>query len=215
MSLLPKKLMSINDAAALVAQHQHLGRPDAIEVKKVRSLGVETDSHAELSEARKQLREWIVSGHLDVHAVGGIHGLDLVITPLEFQSIPLLKTLAVADLTFLRPSHPLHRLYFDRFGPDLALVGIGIERAQLQRLVRTRTLRSRRRATSERSRGRPNVLPKVEPAIIAIVNAGKWSAEKSQKELTRSVNRMLDVPVHQSTVTRALDALTHAPRIAD
>jgi hypothetical protein len=121
--------------------------------------------------------------------------------------IPGLRTLSVADLGYLRSSHPLHEQFVGWFGSNLSVVALGVEEQQVRRLCRSIIMPSRRRAQRATARGRPSVRANVEAAVREIVAAEKWSPLKSQKELTQLVNRRLWPPVSQSTVRRAIDSL--------
>jgi hypothetical protein len=130
----------------------------------------------------------------------------VVIPPFEFMQIPLLKSLAVADFTYLRPSHFLFARYQGLFGRDLSKVELGVNERQVHKLARATVLRARRRKQSDKPRGRPSLVSKVDPVIREIVDSGKWSANKSQKELALLVRRKVE-GVSASTVTRVLDAI--------
>ena len=97
--------------------------------------------------------------------------------------------------------------YQGLFGRDLSTVELGVNERQVHKLARTTVLRARRRKQSDRPQGRPSLVFKIEPVIREIVDSGKWSADKSQKELALLVNRKVDDRVSASTVTRVLDAI--------
>ena len=135
------------------------------------------------SPSAHELSNWITSQKLKLYAIGGRSNELIPLTLLEISAVPCLRSLQIADLTTLRPSHPLYRQFIARFGNDLSLVSLGVSEEQVRRLARTLTLRSRRRLKVDRSAGRPSKSKIIEEAVEAIVLAGEWSAEKPQKDL--------------------------------
>ena len=204
---LPRGRITITEAAEIVSGYSRAGTPNPAGVLDVPKGWTHSARRPELTEARVHLREWIASGKLKLRAIGGVHGRDVVIPPLEFTQIPLLKSLAVGDLTGLRPSHPLYPRYQGLFGRDIYRVELGVDERQVHRLARSTVLRLRRRPQSTSRRGRPSLDSKVDPAIREIVLSRKWTADKTQKELARQLCRKLKESVSQTTVTRRLDAV--------
>lgn len=205
---LPRGRITISEAVEIVNHYCRAGTPDPPGVVlKLPKGWTHSARRPELTEARAHLRDWIASGKLKLRAIGGVYGRDVVIPPLEFGHIPLLKSLAVGDLTYLRPSNLLFIRYQGLFGRDLSKVELGVNERQVHKLARASVLRERRRKQSDKPRGRPSLTSKIEPVIREIVGSGKWSADKSQKDLARQVSSRVRSPVSASTVTRVLDAV--------
>src|SRR5438045_1840793 len=202
---LPRGLITISEAAEIVNRYCRAGTPDPPGALKVPRGWTHSAHRPESDEARAHLQEWIAIGSLELRAIGGVYGRDVVIPPFEFAQVPLLKSLKVDDFTFLRPSHFLFTRYQGLFGRDLASVELGVDERQVHKQAKA-LLRSRRRKPSNKPRGRPSLVSKVEPVIREIVDSGKWSADKSQKGLALLVRRKVE-GVSASTVTRVLDAI--------
>ena len=205
--LLPKGLISIHDATLIVQEFRHAGTAESSLVRELKSKGLSVGSREEQTAARAQIRKWILEGRLRLHATGGVRGKDIVLSPTQVGMIPGLKTLSVADLSYLRSSHPLHKQFVGWFGSDLSVVALGVEEKEIRQLGRSIIMRSRRRPQHATSAGRPAVRGNVEMMVRETVEAGKWSPIKSLKELTQLVNRKRKPPVSYSTVRRAIDNL--------
>jgi hypothetical protein len=112
--------------------------------------------------------------------------------------------------TFLRQSNSaLHELA-GHFGRDISNVSLVFLETEIQRLAR-RLKRARRAALQsedlKKSRGRPSRQEAVVSIVREIIESGKYSPIKGMKTLTQLVNRKLESPVSDETVTRVLDRL--------
>jgi hypothetical protein len=204
--LLPVGLMSLHEAATYLMERLFAGAPASPIVQEIRDKGFPVDSREQLTESHQCLRKLILRDELKLHATGGVHGKDIRLTGDDLLEIPGLKTALVSDLSYLRPSHRFHGRFVNWFGIDLSQVGLGVEEHQVHKLTR-KLVRARRRTKANARKGRPRVLPDVQPVVQEIVVTRRWTTDKSQKELAYLVNQQLSKSVSQTSVTRALDTL--------
>ena len=91
--LLPRGLISIHDAALIVQDFSRAGTPESPLVRELRSTGLSVGSREEQTAARAQIREWILSDRLKLHATGGVRGIDIILSAAQVGMIPGLRTL--------------------------------------------------------------------------------------------------------------------------
>ena len=182
-------------------------RPEVLELR--RKLGPNIGDGVALAASKKAIWEAVDQGKLRLVAVGGSPRRIITLDAETTHSIPHMRR--TDDLTYLRPSHRLHREFVAWFGLDLGRVTLAFRssevKAHTQRLMRGR--RRKRIPNTSTRHGRPSLRAPIKQAIEQIVHRNAWSSTQSIKQLAVLVNRHGSVTrlVSEDTVRRALDEL--------
>ncbi len=208
--LLPIGFASFREARETFEHALFAGKPERPEVLELRrKLGPNIGDGVALAAAKKAIWEAVDRGKLRLVAVGGRPRRIITLDAETTHCIPHMRR--TDDLTYLRPSHPLHREFVAWFGLDLGRVTLAFRSSEVeahaQRLMRGR--RRKRIPNASTRHGRPSLRAPIKQAIEQIVRRNSWSATQSIKQLTVLVNRHGLVPrlVSEDTVGRALDEL--------
>jgi hypothetical protein len=208
-TLLPDGLVTLREAADMIAQSKYAGLPDPEIVTKLRELRIDVADGTAIDDATNELWKAVDAGRLRPLAVGGRPRKVVSLRTINTREIVALRSPRGRAFTFLRPRHPLYKQFTAWFGLDLADVALAFRQREVEKLARTLLRRRRKAADAKTRRGRPSRLTVVGIAINEVLASGKWSPEKSLKALTQRVNRRrsTDRAISEDTVTRALDHL--------
>jgi hypothetical protein len=174
-TLLPDGLVTLREAAAMIAQSKYAGLPDPEIVAKLRELRIDVADGTVIDDATNELWKAVDAGRLRPLAVGGRPRKVVSLRTINTREIVALRSPRGRGFTFLRPRHPLYKQFTAWFGLDLADVRLAFREREVGKLARTLFRRRRKAVDAKPRRGRPSRLTVVGMAIKSPIRRNRGS----------------------------------------
>ena len=219
--IVPEGYITVKNAAHALAAVRYAGMDAREAVIKVRAAGYDVRfTLEEYEQSATTLWKLIDRTHDRKSGMRPVHiwveqprtARTIQIEPGKLAAVPFARSYKVGDLSYLR-SGALFLQFSQWFEPPFHHVLLMLKNEDLDYLLRNYRRTVQRKASgASKSVGRPSSLEAVQNAILAIAEAGKWSARRDSAkvlyQLVRRAPHHLDVS--ESTVQRARRALINA-----
>jgi hypothetical protein len=214
--VVPDGYLSVREALRVLTMIRCAGLEMSAAVIEARAKGAKASyDRAEMEASAQFFWSQVDAKKLAVRAEHPSTGSLLRIDP-SLLNVPFLRKYSVSDLSYLRSTHPLSTLLFQRFGRSFKTVQLLIAEGELQRVAKAvRRTRKRQQAHpgSAKPVGRPSKVTEAKPAIRNIVDGKQWTGAESLKKLTHILSRRpYNLRISEDTAARALDELFEKTR---
>jgi len=209
--VIPDGYVTLREGIEAVAAVLQIGQPPSPEAERARAMGYpQKFDKAPLQDATHVLWRQIDAASLTVWAEHASSSVPVRIDPglLTFFGV---RRYRLSDLSYLRPHHQLAKMLFQRFGPSWRTAQLLLNKADVERIVRSQERirkREQRHPGSGKPIGRPSKIVIAMPVIREVVERNGWNGAEPLKKLTKILwSAPYKLTVSSRTVARALDQL--------